>query len=97
VTPNRATARDHTDPLAPPSAGAVTVPAHFGRNATLLDAIRREGDITRRTASLRRLLWWAVWALVAINLLLALLLLLTQGRLPGIYEPGVILLPGVMG
>ncbi len=97
VIPIRDSGREHPDPLAPPSAAAVNVPAHFGRAPERgFGALRREGSLGRRSVMPRRLLWWAVLGLVFINLMLALLLLTTQGRLPGVYDPGLIVFPGGM-
>ena len=91
VAAARAPADRGADPMAPPSAAAVTVPTHLGRDGSLPDLLRREGPLAQQTASLRRLLWWAMAVLVVVNLILAILLLATQGRLPGVYEPAIVL------
>jgi serine/threonine-protein kinase len=78
------------EPMAPPSAAAVTVPTHLGRDGSPGALSLRDGPLAEQTASLRRLLWWAVAVLVVVNLLLAILLLVTQGRLPGVYEPALL-------
>lgn len=46
-----------------------------------------DGGGARRRAALSRRLWWAVAALIVVNLMFAVALLITQGRVPGLYEP----------
>jgi serine/threonine-protein kinase len=81
--------REAADPMAPPSVEAVSVPTHLGRDHSGHDAAA-PWHRGRRTGLSARPLWWAVAALVIINLIVAVLLLVTQNRLPGIYEPGLI-------
>lgn len=90
VVPRPVASIDRSTTLTPPSAAAVTVPTHLGRDGSAIGLLAGEGPLARRTAALRRLLWWAVAVLVLVNLLLALLLLVTQGRLPGVYEPAMV-------
>lgn len=82
--------RETRDPLTPPPADAVTVPTHLGRDHGLDHDLPAPAHRPHRPALNPRPLWWAVAALVIINLLVAVLLLVTQNRLPGIYEPGLI-------
>lgn len=78
------------EPLAPPSAAAVSVPSHLGRDDGQDPGAALSPFRPRRAALGPRPLWWAVAALVILNLIVAVLLLITQNRLPGIYEPGLI-------
>ena len=78
------------------SRAAVTVPSRLSPRRPDLGArlYRAGGRLARRSGALPPLLWRAVAVVAALDLLVALFLILTQGALPGLYEPAATLHPG---
>ena len=82
------------EPHAAPPKQAATVPAAFGRTALGARHLHPVGGSARRSTALWRPLWLAVGGLAILDAMLALLLFLSQGSVPGIHEPNPALRPG---
>jgi serine/threonine-protein kinase len=78
------------------SRAAVTVPSRLSPRRPDLGSrlYRAGGRFARRSGALPPLLWRAVAVVAALDLLVALFLILTRGVLPGLYEPTPTLHPG---